>query len=469
MSDHGLVQRALAGDRAAFAALVERYQRLVVGVAFAITRDRMLAEDVGQDTFVAAWRQLVSLGDPARIGAWLAGIARNLANNAVRKRGRRRDPDRLDEPVSSPLDHVVERERRELLQRALDELPDAHREAIVLYYFEDRSVEQVAAGLGVTRDVVKQRLHRAREATRARLFEQLEAMRPSAAFSAGVIAAITIATVTEAKAATTSVATGVTKGQVMIGSKLALATLAVAVGGGVWYCVTRRDAEANTTSAETRADDGPHAIARRISPLERVSLAAAIVAARQAPATAQPAASTNPSAPPSPAVHPHCSGSPSECNSTYLQSTMTVVAQLLASCQDLHHHPAPVRVDATIETEPNAGAMFASVSVADVTGPTESVLASGGVAFLDADSERVVIAEPQPEGAATAADPSLANAPGSITIDPRAEPGTPISAELHDCIVDTMYSIELDPAELPGDLAWHLTLFGGQSLPPFPS
>src|SRR5882672_2485890 len=164
-----------------FAALVEQHQRLVVGVAFAITRDRALAEDIGQDTFVAAWRGRDSLRDRERPAPWLAGIARNLANNSMRKHARRKPLEPSDEVAPSPHDHVATAETSALVREALDDLPAAQREALVLYYFEDRSVEHVAAGLGVTKDVVKQRLHRARERLTERLEASLEAMRPTAA------------------------------------------------------------------------------------------------------------------------------------------------------------------------------------------------------------------------------------------------------------------------------------------------
>src|SRR5262245_61281853 len=104
-SDPELVACAQAGDRDAFAALVDRYQRLVIGVALSITRDRALAEDIGQEAFVAAWKNLTKLDDPARIAPWLAGIARNLANNAIRKHARRKLPEVAGEIDPAPTPH----------------------------------------------------------------------------------------------------------------------------------------------------------------------------------------------------------------------------------------------------------------------------------------------------------------------------------------------------------------------------
>src|SRR6476646_6614095 len=126
MSDHETVDRACAGDRDAFALLVERHQRLVVGVALAITRDRALAEDIGQDTFVTAWKSLGSLDDRARPAPWLAGIARNLANNAMRRSNRRKSPEPTDEIDLAPtqVDRIELDEQAALLRATLDELPE---------------------------------------------------------------------------------------------------------------------------------------------------------------------------------------------------------------------------------------------------------------------------------------------------------------------------------------------------------
>src|SRR5512146_1156651 len=86
-ADRELIEASRRGDRAAFATIIERYQRAVYAVAFSRTRDRALSDDLAQDTFVIAWRRFAELRDVERLPAWLCGIARNLARDA-RKRGR---------------------------------------------------------------------------------------------------------------------------------------------------------------------------------------------------------------------------------------------------------------------------------------------------------------------------------------------------------------------------------------------
>ena len=90
-SDTELVQAVAAGDRPAFGEIVTRYQSLVCAIAFSGTGDLARAEEVAQETFLAAHQGLANLRDPARLKAWLAGIARNLAQNARRHGSRGRD------------------------------------------------------------------------------------------------------------------------------------------------------------------------------------------------------------------------------------------------------------------------------------------------------------------------------------------------------------------------------------------
>jgi len=180
--DAELVARSRRRDAEAFGALVERHQRLVVGVALARCGDPALAEDIAQEAFVTAWRDLDRLRDGERVGPWVAGIARNLAASAVRTQARRNAPIEVASLVPSPEDEALEREDRELLARALADVPETHREVLVRYYLGGDSVAAIATALGVREDLVKQRLSRGRRALRegvlARVDSALERARP---------------------------------------------------------------------------------------------------------------------------------------------------------------------------------------------------------------------------------------------------------------------------------------------------
>ena len=75
---------AVAGDHAAFAVLVERYQAMVSGVTLSILKDFASGEDMAQETFLTAWKKLSSLQDPSKVKPWLATLARNTALNHLR-------------------------------------------------------------------------------------------------------------------------------------------------------------------------------------------------------------------------------------------------------------------------------------------------------------------------------------------------------------------------------------------------
>ena len=162
-SDRELVDKCLAGDREAFTRLVSRYQTLVCSIAYSITGDFARSEDVGQDAFVAAWKQLAELEDRERFKPWLGGITRNLAHNVMRRDKRLRFGEHR-EPVASgrhsPMAEAAREEEFALVSTALARLPENYREPLVLFYRQSQSVVEVADALDLTTDVVKQRLSR---------------------------------------------------------------------------------------------------------------------------------------------------------------------------------------------------------------------------------------------------------------------------------------------------------------------
>ena len=236
------VVAAARGDREAFAHLVEATSGVVCAIALAIVRDVETSRDVAQDVFLAAWRDLKKLRNPASFLPWLRQLTRNRAHHVLRgevRRRRRQVDDRTDallaaaaDPHPSAVDRLVVEEERAALERALDELPDAAREVVVLYYREGCSVRQVADLLGLSEAAVKQRLARARAQVRDALLERaggaLRATAPGAAFTATVMLALSLA------APSTAAAAGLGLGKLAAGSKLAgqLGTVGAGVSAG---------------------------------------------------------------------------------------------------------------------------------------------------------------------------------------------------------------------------------------------
>lgn len=200
--DEEVIQMILAGDREAYARLVERYAGPIHALAYSYVRDADTAEEVAQEAFVKAFVALRGLTDPRAFGAWLAQITRNICRAMLRKR---RLPvqslSNADQPAntgSTAQDtgpHPAE--LREVLATALDALSPTLREAIVLFYIEQRSVSEVAAFLGISENTVKQRLHRGRAALQeqlaAALEQELPRIRPSGRLRGAVMAVLPLA------------------------------------------------------------------------------------------------------------------------------------------------------------------------------------------------------------------------------------------------------------------------------------
>jgi RNA polymerase sigma factor (sigma-70 family) len=190
-----------------FEALVRRHQAAVCATAFSVLRDRARAEEIAQDAFLIAWRDLPTLDSPPALPAWICGIARNLARNAARKRREAPMTDATPEPEThaTPLDRALSAEQLELANSALGALDEADRDVLVMYYAADESIAGVAAALAIPEPTARKRLSR----TRARLRETLAAVeatlrqaRPGPAFTLACVAALAAGKTPTAAAAT---------------------------------------------------------------------------------------------------------------------------------------------------------------------------------------------------------------------------------------------------------------------------
>lgn len=240
-----------SGDREAFGRLVARYLGMVHAVAYSHTGDAALSEDIAQETFIAAWQRLDRLRHPERFGPWLAGIARNRALDAWRKR--RRDPLHDAEPMEevrvAPAVEANEGDKAALVWETLERLPAAYREVLALFYREGQDVRRTAALLGLTEDCVKQRLSRGRIMLRARVAETVEetlsTVRPSTGFALAVAGALPVfaAGQASAQAAAGGAAAVAGKGLAGAGSAAMLGGFAGIVAGmtggffGMWASI----------------------------------------------------------------------------------------------------------------------------------------------------------------------------------------------------------------------------------------
>lgn len=163
-ADNELIERARAGDDAAFEALVRRHEPVVARTVIRMLGPGDDAEDVGQETFVRFYRSLDRFRGDAAVGTYLVRIAMNLSLNAFKRR--KREGSRFDDlPEADPFlrpDAAAEAgERVEAVHRALEELDGKHRAVVVLRMMEGRSTRETAEMLEIPEGTVMSRLQRA--------------------------------------------------------------------------------------------------------------------------------------------------------------------------------------------------------------------------------------------------------------------------------------------------------------------
>jgi len=170
MDQRALVERAQRGDHDAFAELARMHVARLDAAARLIVRDHDLARDAVQEGFIRAWRNLPTLREPDAFGGWLRTLVTRACLDLVRHRGRRLIEVELtpaDEPVMPDPNRSVA--DRELLDSILRRLPPDARAVVVLHYYFDLSLPEVAATLGVPVGTAKSRLNRALSQLRGQL------------------------------------------------------------------------------------------------------------------------------------------------------------------------------------------------------------------------------------------------------------------------------------------------------------
>jgi RNA polymerase sigma-70 factor (ECF subfamily) len=189
-SDEEVIRRVRAGEPELFEILMRRHNQRLYRVARSIVKDEAEAEDVMQQAYVNAYIHLDQFADRARFSTWLTRIAVYEALGRLRRRRRAREVDvssvtegtgaGLTSGEPSPEQQALTGELRRLLEGAVDALPCTSRAAFVLREVEGLSTAEAAACLGVSEDVVKTRLHRARRQLRKELFDRAGLVRQDA-------------------------------------------------------------------------------------------------------------------------------------------------------------------------------------------------------------------------------------------------------------------------------------------------
>lgn len=172
-TDEQLVNEYIAGDEEAFRALVERYVRPVYGFVSRFIPGKGDAEDITQDVFISVWKHIRGFDTEKRFKTWIFTIAKNTALNRLKKKKpklfseftleeeeKSAIVDSLPDPTSLPEDIFMHKELSRELIEALETLPPMYRLVLLLYYFEDFSLQETAEILKESLNTVKSRHRR---------------------------------------------------------------------------------------------------------------------------------------------------------------------------------------------------------------------------------------------------------------------------------------------------------------------
>ncbi len=178
MEDEILVQQLKKGRCEAFDLLYEKYKNLVIRTAYLITGNKPDSEDVAQETFVKVYLHISELKNDAGFKPWMMQILVRTAYRTGKKRSREVPDDEIErlsesQSILSPLGQMIKREEAEMISRAVAALPMKQRAVVVLYYYNELSVAEIAKMLDCREGTVKSRLHTARKYLKGELESQI--------------------------------------------------------------------------------------------------------------------------------------------------------------------------------------------------------------------------------------------------------------------------------------------------------
>jgi len=186
MDESELIKGIQMADRQAFRTLVEYYQKMVVNTCLGIVHNQPDAEDLAQEVFLEVFRNTDQFRGDARLSTWLYRIAVNRSLNFMRANRRKRFWQSLEETFSGGRNHsreisenrndqpdneIKDQQRRDMLHKAIDNLPERQRTAFTLNKYEDLSYQQVAEIMELSLASVESLIHRAKKNLQDQLYE----------------------------------------------------------------------------------------------------------------------------------------------------------------------------------------------------------------------------------------------------------------------------------------------------------
>lgn len=169
-TDQDYIEQIRSGNVDAYAALVTKYQRMIFTLALRMVGNREDAEEVSQDTFVKAYKALDSFKGTSKFSTWLYRIVYNTSLDYIKKNKRIILSEHIDEineadigSMQNALTYIEAKEKKQLIEKALLQLPEEERVLLTLFYFEELSLKEISEIVKISYDNVKIKLHRSRK------------------------------------------------------------------------------------------------------------------------------------------------------------------------------------------------------------------------------------------------------------------------------------------------------------------
>ena len=169
-NDQLYIEKILKGDVNAFSFLVDNYKNMVFSLAFKMTKSREEAEEVSQDTFIKAYKNLSKFKGDSKFSTWLYRIAYHTSLDAIKKNKNTTNTYDINEVTfnqKKAVEHILEgierKERAELMEVCLQKMADEERSIIWMFYYDELSLKEIIEVTGLQEANIKVKLHRARK------------------------------------------------------------------------------------------------------------------------------------------------------------------------------------------------------------------------------------------------------------------------------------------------------------------
>lgn len=169
-TDQDYIEQIRSGNVNAYAALVTKYKSMIFTLAVRMVGNREDAEEVAQDTFVKAYKALNTFKGTSKFSTWLYRIVYNTSLDYIKKNKRIILSDHIDEineadigSMQNALTYIEAKEKKQMIEKALLQLPEEERVLLTLFYFEELSLKEISEIVKISYDNVKIKLHRSRK------------------------------------------------------------------------------------------------------------------------------------------------------------------------------------------------------------------------------------------------------------------------------------------------------------------